>query len=328
MLAAGHAVYSELKNLIVWAKDNGGMGSFYRSRHELVFAFKNGKAPHINNFGLGQKGRYRTNVWEYRGINSVMGGVMTYSPSENAELLLEPEQLLAAAEILNDRSLLPELPGIYAWWFRTAPFGVPLEGCNRSDDFTLLYVGIAPRAPSRAGGVSRSTLRSRIGRNHLGNRIAASTLRRSLAALLADQLHLEIGINEAGKKVMRRADEAALTVWLAENAALSFMVDEKPWLIEDQLIVSGPALPLNIKGSSHPFRAELSLRRSTAGLHLDERVVASERSAPGLDLFRHRSATENTRDPLGRPAKWTPACLRAGLRQCSETRCSHDGARS
>ena len=70
MLAVGQEVFSELKNLIVWAKDNGGMGSFYRSRHELIFAFKNGTAPHINSFELGQHGRYRTNVWEYRGVNS------------------------------------------------------------------------------------------------------------------------------------------------------------------------------------------------------------------------------------------------------------------
>jgi DNA modification methylase len=70
ILAAGQAAYRELKNLIVWVKDNGGMGSFYRSKHELIFAFKNGSAPHLNNFGLGQHGRYRTNVWEYRGANS------------------------------------------------------------------------------------------------------------------------------------------------------------------------------------------------------------------------------------------------------------------
>ncbi len=70
MLAAGEA-YTELKNLIVWAKDSGGMGSFYRSRHELIFAFKHGTAPHINSFELGQHGRYRTNVWQYRGMNSM-----------------------------------------------------------------------------------------------------------------------------------------------------------------------------------------------------------------------------------------------------------------
>ena len=74
MLQAGGANYSELKNLIVWAKDNGGMGAFYRSRHELIFAFKNGSAAHINSFELGQHGRYRTNVWEYRGVNTLKAG--------------------------------------------------------------------------------------------------------------------------------------------------------------------------------------------------------------------------------------------------------------
>lgn len=76
MLAAGEGVYAELKNLIIWAKDNGGMGTFYRSRHELVFAFKNGTAPHINTFELGQHGRYRTNVWQYRGVNTLRAGRM------------------------------------------------------------------------------------------------------------------------------------------------------------------------------------------------------------------------------------------------------------
>ena len=70
ILAAGEAVFTELKNLVVWVKDNGGMGTFYRSRHELIFVFKHGTAPHCNTFELGQHGRYRTNVWQYRGVNS------------------------------------------------------------------------------------------------------------------------------------------------------------------------------------------------------------------------------------------------------------------
>jgi DNA modification methylase len=48
--------------------------AFYRSRHELIFAFKNGSAAHINSFELGQHGRYRTNVWEYRGVNTLKAG--------------------------------------------------------------------------------------------------------------------------------------------------------------------------------------------------------------------------------------------------------------
>ena len=67
---AGRAVYSELKNLCVWVKDNAGMGSLYRSQHELVFVFKHGKVPHQNHVQLGQFGRYRSNVWRYAGINS------------------------------------------------------------------------------------------------------------------------------------------------------------------------------------------------------------------------------------------------------------------
>lgn len=76
MLAAGTPIYGPLKNLIVWAKDNGGMGTFYRSRHELIFVFKNGTAPHVNTFELGQHGRYRTNVWQYKGANSFHAGRM------------------------------------------------------------------------------------------------------------------------------------------------------------------------------------------------------------------------------------------------------------
>jgi DNA modification methylase len=70
ILAAGTAAYADLKNICVWAKNNGGMGSLYRSQHEFVFVFKSGTAPHINNIELGKHGRYRTNVWNYAGVNS------------------------------------------------------------------------------------------------------------------------------------------------------------------------------------------------------------------------------------------------------------------
>lgn len=70
MRAAGLSVFSEMKNICVWVKTNGGMGTFYRSKHEFVFVWKIGKAPHVNTFGLGDKGRYRTNVWTYAGVNT------------------------------------------------------------------------------------------------------------------------------------------------------------------------------------------------------------------------------------------------------------------
>jgi DNA modification methylase len=70
MLAAGRSSGCDLLNLCVWAKTNGGMGSLYRSRHELVFVFRNGSDPHLNNIQLGRFGRNRTNVWNYPGVNS------------------------------------------------------------------------------------------------------------------------------------------------------------------------------------------------------------------------------------------------------------------
>jgi DNA modification methylase len=75
--------YSELKNLCVWAKSNAGMGSLYRSQHELVFVFKSGKAPHINNVALGRFGRNRTNVWTYAGVN-------TFGKERDVELAMHP----------------------------------------------------------------------------------------------------------------------------------------------------------------------------------------------------------------------------------------------
>jgi DNA methylase/ParB-like nuclease domain len=83
MLAAGKAAYSELKNLCVWCKTNGGMGSLYRSQHELVFVWKSGKAPHINNIELGRHGRNRTNLWQYPGVNS-------FGAERDAELSMHP----------------------------------------------------------------------------------------------------------------------------------------------------------------------------------------------------------------------------------------------
>ena len=83
LIAAGKDAYTELKNLCIWAKTNGGMGSLYRSQHELVFVFKAGTGPHINNVELGKHGRYRTNLWSYAGINS-------FGKGREADLALHP----------------------------------------------------------------------------------------------------------------------------------------------------------------------------------------------------------------------------------------------
>ena len=99
LLAAGRAVFSELKNLCIWNKTNGGMGSFYRSKHELVFVFKVGDAPHLNTFGLGETGRCRTNVWDHAGVNSLHRG-------RSEELAMHPtvKPVALVAEAIKDCS--------------------------------------------------------------------------------------------------------------------------------------------------------------------------------------------------------------------------------
>jgi hypothetical protein len=83
MRSAGLAAFGRCLNLCVWAKTNGGMGSLYRSQHELVFVFCNGTAPHRNNVELGRHGRNRTNVWSYPGVN-------TFRPGRMEELRAHP----------------------------------------------------------------------------------------------------------------------------------------------------------------------------------------------------------------------------------------------
>lgn len=77
LLTASKFTGYALKQLCVWNKDNGGMGTFYRSKHELIFVFKWGDKKHINNFELGQNGRYRTNVWDYAGANTFTNRMKT-----------------------------------------------------------------------------------------------------------------------------------------------------------------------------------------------------------------------------------------------------------
>jgi DNA modification methylase len=70
LVEAGEATYHEMKNLIVWAKTNGGQGSLYRSQHELIGVFKVGDGPHVNNIEFGRFARSRSNVWHYAGVNT------------------------------------------------------------------------------------------------------------------------------------------------------------------------------------------------------------------------------------------------------------------
>jgi DNA modification methylase len=112
LLAAGRAAYGELKNVCVWVKDNAGMGSLYRSQHELVFIFKHGRGRHRNNIELGQFGRNRSNVWRYPGANSFArnseeGNLLALHPTVKPVAMIADALLDASArgEIVLDAFL-------------------------------------------------------------------------------------------------------------------------------------------------------------------------------------------------------------------------------
>lgn len=104
MAAAGGVTYTERKNILVWVKTNAGMGSMYRSQHELIFVYKHGTGPHVNNVQLGANGRYRTNVLEYPGVNTF--------GSRRAEDLARhptPKPVALIADLIRDASRIGDL---------------------------------------------------------------------------------------------------------------------------------------------------------------------------------------------------------------------------
>jgi DNA modification methylase len=106
LTVAGQKSYDHLLNLCVWSKGRGGMGSMYRSEHELFFVFKKGKKPHANNVQLGRYGRNRTNVWQYPGAgafgrNGDEGNLPAVHPT--------PKPVALIADVLLDASVRGDL---------------------------------------------------------------------------------------------------------------------------------------------------------------------------------------------------------------------------
>ncbi|ODS02601.1 DNA methylase N-4 [Methyloceanibacter marginalis] len=173
LIAAGTAVFDELKNMCVWVKSTPGMGSFYRSEHELVFVFKHGTAPHLNNFGLGSGGRNRSNVWRYAGVNTFRAGRMdelqmhpTVKPvamiadamrdcSRRGSIVLDAfagsGTTIIAAEQTGRRAFCMEIDPRYAdvairrWQKRTKRDAI-LEGTDQTFDVLAAGANEAPQA--------------------------------------------------------------------------------------------------------------------------------------------------------------------------------------
>lgn len=148
LLAAGRQAFSEFKNLCVWNKTNGGMGAFYRSKHELVAVFKVGGAPHTNTFGLGDTGRYRTNVWDYPGISSL-------GSARDESLAMHPtvKPTALVADAIRDCSRRGEI--VLDAFGGSGTTLIAAETCGRSGrliEFDPLYCDVIVRRYERLTG--------------------------------------------------------------------------------------------------------------------------------------------------------------------------------
>ncbi|MHC1729294.1 MAG: GIY-YIG nuclease family protein [Syntrophobacteraceae bacterium] len=176
--------------------------------------------------------------------------------------LIESKHLWSRNDVLSHPCPIPKAPGVYAWFFREIPDGVPMDGCMTCGDLRLLYVGIAPKAPpSNGANPSSQRLFHRIRYHYRGN-AEGSTLRLTLGCLLSESLGITLRRVGSGNRLTFADGENRLSLWMQENAFVTWAVCEKPWLIEEELIKQ-LSLPLNLdKNRDHPFCITLSAIRS------------------------------------------------------------------
>jgi len=178
--------------------------------------------------------------------------------------LSDAPRLYSRAEILARPSPVPRESGIYAWYFREIPPGVPTEGCHRVGALSLLYVGISPKAPPRNGArASEQTLWHRV-RYHMRGNAYGSTLRLTLGCLLSSELGIALRRVGNGTRLTFAQGEARLSGWLDANAYVTWLACRAPWVPEPAVIHS-LSLRLNLEhNSTHPFYAKLRRIRESA----------------------------------------------------------------
>jgi hypothetical protein len=181
--------------------------------------------------------------------------------------ITSPARLWSRAEVVASPCPVPDVAGIYGWYFRELPFPMDVSGCITHNELALLYVGISPKSPPTNGKPpSSQTLRKRV-RYHYSGNAEGSTLRLTLGCLLADRLGIDLRRVGSGKRrTFLHNGEAALSEWMAENAFVTWIDTPEPWIAEHRLIQEVD-LPLNLdQNSGNPFHRTLSEIRKQAKL--------------------------------------------------------------
>jgi hypothetical protein len=173
-------------------------------------------------------------------------------------------EIYRRSDVLASPCPVPQSPGVYGWWFRTLPTELDVSRCLVRDGMPLLYTGISPKRPPTNGRPpSSQTLQDRIKYHYSGN-AEGSTLRKTLGILLSNQIGLELRRVGSGKRMTFGKGEQALSMWMAENAFVSWIVHPQPWLVEATLIAQLD-VPLNLDGNTHnAFHPSLRAARAEA----------------------------------------------------------------
>lgn len=182
-------------------------------------------------------------------------------------------QLYNRQQIQSKSILVPKEKGLYFWWFKNLPSLIPLEDCFDYEGYYLLYAGISPDHLNKPN--SKANLNSRI-RTHLFGNAEGSTLRRTLGILLQVESNYPLRRVGSGKRMtFTHLGEQWLDNWLDENAKVSWIVCDEPWLLEKEILRHKP-LPLNLRDNDHPFKSILSELRKVAIQNARELDIAVE----------------------------------------------------
>lgn len=182
-----------------------------------------------------------------------------------SEQLKHPQILASRNQVIGKTSIVPKVAGIYAWYFKDLPSkDIDYKNCWVQQDAYLLYVGISPRKPPRNGKPpSKETLRSRI-RTHMRGNSSSSTLRYSIGCLLSQTMDIQLRRVGENERFHFSNGENVLSDWLEENALVTWISIDEPWLAEGN-VISDLYLPLNLDhNKNHPFYENLTKSRKNS----------------------------------------------------------------
>lgn len=172
--------------------------------------------------------------------------------------LIQKPPLYNPKDLLSGRVAVPDVKGVYAWYFNRLPSGMDGRHLLTVRNWSLLYVGIGGDKES-----SNSTLQSRLLGKHLKSDASDSTVRASLGSLLRRDLNLNPNRRYNGFWFGQHGEDV-LTEWICEHVAFNFLTDDAPWEVEQYVLSKyGWHLPLNIKGNpTNTFAASLKAARN------------------------------------------------------------------